>query len=908
MMQTAAEAGQGPRQSVAKPPSRDDERTTHSSLSASGRALKYADPRSLPSFPSSGLSPGGAAASAAASLGWFSHKPIETWKPDKTSSASAAAVLAKDYKIRPAWEPVMDGTGAKAAVLAVGSASTAYRHSSVKKSRHNSWGNSAAASAFTTSANKPVAPEPTTTLMTSHGSSAATQAFEANRIQSAKAASSPPPSPREKPLAAAKGAMSPSRLGVPQSRARSSSTPPEPYYVDAKRASVSALNGASIAHQAAMNKPPEIEDTGAIPITTMTRNMFTSHPPVKPEVDEQTTTERIHQSAVEMAKKMYQQQQLHRIEGSEDGNEGDAGTSANRFVNLQDAAYRQAQERLAKLQDEHEKNRRYQEYYTAEKPLRRRFTIMDRIRRRSASESDVEDRTRSDLVHQQMSLFTSRLDQVDEEKRERDREALLTAARRNVKASLQGMDEQHYFETGKVNPTILGDWQIRAQQAAQLRHDTRTEDCGRVDIGGGMFMDADEIDAIAARRVRPVLDDIHEKAEAERERLAAAKLEEEAKKAEAEREKDRERELKEIQKRAKEEDKQQEKARKQQEKLEEKQRRDEEKAAKAEQKRLAKEEKKKPKPPQAIVTDPQARESHPETQESRPQGQESPRENQESVHEFQDVHHEDPESRHEIQDVHHEDNEEQEREQEAETQSRREVVTPERTITPMQETTAVATAVAPPPPPSVATTAVTAPTATAAAAAADNAETSPRKSSSEAPTSPTARVRGWIKNRFSRGKSMSEQGEKKKSFIGGAALRDSAAGGSTASLGNRSSSIRDVTLAGRTGEETPVNHTAEIVREATPDVGLEAAPEIVPETAPEPIRETVPEPAPESIGRDSRGVSPVSARSARGSSGKASGRSNDIERFETPAAIRDSAPRHSNSPARDSRFREMMDH
>lgn len=520
-------------------------------MSASGR-LKYADPRSLPSYPSSGLSPGGAAASAAASLGWISHKPIETWKPDKTSSASAAAVLAKDYKIHPAWEPVMDGTGAKAAVLAVGSASTAYRHSSVKKSSHDSWGNTAAASAFTTSANRPASPEPTT-LTASHGSSAATQAFQANRLQSAKAASSPPPSPREKPLeplAAAKGAMSPSRLGVPASRARSYSTPPEPYYADAKRASVSALNGASIAHHAAMNKPPEIEDTGAIPITTMTRNMFTSHPPVKPEVDEQTTNERIHQSAVEMAKKMYQQQQLNRVDDSEDGTEGDAGPSANRFVNLQDAAYKQAQERLAKLQDEHEKNRRYHDYYTSEKPLRRRFTIMDRIRRRSASDSDMEDRTRSDLVHQQMSLFTSQLEQVDEEKRERDREALLIAARRNVKASLQGMDEQHYFETGKVNPTILGDWQIRAQQAAQLRHDTRTDDGGRVDIGGGMFMDADEIDAIAARRVRPVLDDIHEKAEAERERLASLKLEEEAKKAEAEREKDRERELKEIQKRA----------------------------------------------------------------------------------------------------------------------------------------------------------------------------------------------------------------------------------------------------------------------------------------------------------------------------------------------------------------------
>lgn len=520
-------------------------------MSTAGR-LKYADPRSLPSFPSAGLSPGGAAASAAASLGWFSHKEVETWKPDKTSSASAAAVLAKDYKISPIWEPVMDGTGTKAAVLAVGSASTAYRQSSVRKpSSRDSWGSSAATQAFNTNTNRPPAPEPVT-LTTSHGSSAATQAFHANQIQSAKAAaSSPPASPREKSLVAAKGAMSPSKLGKSRSRLRSYSSPQESLYADATKASVSALSGASIAHRAAMNRSPVVEDAGAIPVTTMTRNMFTSHPPVQPEVDEQTNNERIHQSAVEMAKKMYHQQQSRHEESQDDQDAGVGDSSATRYVDLQDAAFRQAQERLAKLQDEHEKNRRYHEYYGSDKPLRRRFTIMNKLRRRSASDSDMEDRARSDMIRQQMSLFSSRLDQVDEEKRDRDREALLAAARRNVKASLQGMDERVYFETGKVNSTILGDWQVRAQQAAQLRHDTRAEGDSRVDIGGGMFMDAEEIDAIAARRVRPVLDDIHERAEAERERIASVKLEKEANKAEEERERARERELKDLQKRAK---------------------------------------------------------------------------------------------------------------------------------------------------------------------------------------------------------------------------------------------------------------------------------------------------------------------------------------------------------------------
>ncbi|KAL7954200.1 hypothetical protein V8C34DRAFT_294946 [Trichoderma compactum] len=778
MMQTAAEAGEA-RPSVAKSPSRHHEPSSHNSpLSTAGR-LKYADPRSLPSFPSAGLSSGGAAASAAASLGWFSHKPVETWTPDKVSSASAAAVLAKDYKISPLWEPPMDGTGTKAAVLAVGSAGAAYRQSSIKKTSRDSWGSSAATQAFNTNTNRPD-PEPVT-LTTSHGSSAATQAFHASRVQSAKVAKSPPASPREKSLVAAKGAMSPSKQGTPRSRLRSYSSPQESPYPDAARASVSALNRASIAHRAAMNRPQVVEDAGAIPVTTMTRNMFTSHPPVQPEIDEQTNNERIHQSAVEMAKKMYRQQQS-RQEGSQDSQ--DAGeTSTNRYVDLQDAAYRQAQERLAKLQDEHEKNRRYHEYYGADKPLRRRFTIVNKLRRRSASDSDMEDRARSDMIRQQMTMFSSRLDQVDEEKRERDREALLTAARRNVKASLQGMDEKVYFETGKVNPTILGDWQTRAQQAAQLRHDTRPEGDGRVDIGGGIFMDADEIDAIAARRVRPVLDDIHEKAEAERERLASARMEVEANKAEVEREKARDRELKGLQKKAREEDKLQEKNRKQQERQEEKQKKEEEKTAKAEQKKLAKEEKRKSKA--------------------------------------------EPASGAYNQEIRREENEEQE----AETQSRRGSSVPEVTTPPPQS------------------------------AAVDNVD-SPQKKSPEGATSPTARVRGWIKNRFSRGKSVSEPGEKKKSFVGGAALRDSGPGGSTGSLGNRSSSMRDVTLAGRGGEEAA-------------------------ESNPQPVN------------RDSRGVSPVSS---------GSGRSSEFESFETPRVFMDQPPRQGNSPMRDSRFKEMMDH
>lgn len=68
------------------------------------------------------------------------------------------------------------------------------------------------------------------------------------------------------------------------------------------------------------------------------------------------------------------------------------------------------------------------------------------------------------------------------------------------------------------------------------------------------------------------------------------------------------------------------------------------------------------------------------------------------------------------------------------------------------------------------------------------------------PTSPTSKVKGWIKNRFSRGKSLSETGDKRRSFFGGAALRDAETNGSSVSLDHRANSMRDVALAGKAAE------------------------------------------------------------------------------------------------------------
>jgi len=77
------------------------------------------------------------------------------------------------------------------------------------------------------------------------------------------------------------------------------------------------------------------------------------------------------------------------------------------------------------------------------------------------------------------------------------------------------------------------------------------ENYGKVNIGGGKFINQSEVNLVAQRNVQPVLDEINEKAEVERERVAAAKLEQENQAKKSAELKARERENKEINKKLK---------------------------------------------------------------------------------------------------------------------------------------------------------------------------------------------------------------------------------------------------------------------------------------------------------------------------------------------------------------------
>ncbi|KAI0540995.1 hypothetical protein GGR58DRAFT_458669 [Xylaria digitata] len=414
---------------------------------------------------------------------------------------------------------------------------------------------------------------------TDDGVSAATQAFKSNRDNSRN--TKPGALEHHRSLVAAKGAV------ARRQRADSAPTPRESY-PDEANAAANALRAATRAHRPALSPVP-LEETGAVPYTTMNKLMFTSWPPVKPEVDEQKRTDVLHASAVAMAKKMYSQQQkmieaqkAHIDTSSSRGNlEVSSSISDDpqpaQLTTLQDAAYKQAQARLAKMQQENTQNSDLQEYYGT-KPLSTRFSVKGKLRKRSFSDGAVlEDQRRSEQIRKQMTLFSNRLSGVDEQKRQQDQDLLLAAAQRNVHERLKGMDEKIANETGMVPPPTLTQWELKARAVAQsraLQQDSRQQ--GKVDIGAGIHMDQEDINAIAARRIQPILDEINAKAELEHARQMELRLEMERKKEEQEVEKARQKEVQDMQKKFKQQEKQEAKAKK-----------EEEKVAKAEQKKLA---------------------------------------------------------------------------------------------------------------------------------------------------------------------------------------------------------------------------------------------------------------------------------------------------------------------------------
>lgn len=432
----------------------------------------------------------------------------------------------------PSWQPEASSSGAKAALLAHRDAG---KNEAWQPEASSPWGNSAATQAFKKYGAGTLSPQ------LDYGYTALG---------------------RKGSLMAATGAMSNGRK-----RAESSPLviPKLETYPDEHNASSNALRAATSAHR--QSSRGEISpEGGSSPYTNMPREMYTSHPPVAPEVQEKNRNDSLHASAVAMAQGMYKRQQKQ-LEADTNAQSQRAANAAHgrtdsissiggeaepmRFNNLQEAAHKLAQERLAKLHDEHAKNREYLDYYGNNKQPSR-LSIRGRTRRRASSDGKLyEDREQSDKIRSQMSIFTQNINQIDAKKQRQDREALLAAAQRNVTQKLHGMDEKVFADTGKVAPSLLNEWELKAHAAAQANSTSRMENYGKVNIGGGKFVDQAEVDLIAQRNVQPVLDKLNREAEAEHERQAGLKADQELQASKAAEKKQREKETKEINKKLK---------------------------------------------------------------------------------------------------------------------------------------------------------------------------------------------------------------------------------------------------------------------------------------------------------------------------------------------------------------------
>ncbi|KAG4034840.1 hypothetical protein MFRU_002g01900 [Monilinia fructicola] len=590
-------------------------------LSSAGAAasLKYAKPRDLPSYPSAGLNNSQSAAGAAASLGWQNQKTFEHWKPDPSASASAAAMLAKDYKMKPMWQPESSAHGAKAALLA----HKANKGVDLWQPEPTAWGNSAATQAMRKGNTLSPQLDHGHTAVGRQGSLlAATGAMASSR----KRASSTPskitrpetyPDEANASRNALKAAVSVHKsqngtrpntyhdganvsgnaLKAATSVHKSQNTVGQGAYPDEANASSNALKAAVSVHKSrTVRKPNTFEKgVGSVPFTTMPPEMYTSSPPVGQFDQElnkdQSREDVLKASAMAMAKKMYNQQQRQSHNAS-DAKSGAAAAHGHRrlsidsddeptpvsFNNLQERAQQLANDRISKMTTEDAQNREYRNYYGGGTPsLSSRLSIRGRTRRRASSFD--EDRHQSDKIRAQMNLFSTNISQVDEKKRQRDREALIAAAQRKVHQDLHTMDEQVFADTGKVAPSLLSEWELKAHQAAQAKSEARLENFGKVDIGGGKFVDQSVIDAAAAKKIQPVLDEMDNKVDAKRYREAELKLEEENRRRKSQEAKAREKESKEITKKLK-----------QQEKDEEKERKADEKAARKEHRKSTKSE------------------------------------------------------------------------------------------------------------------------------------------------------------------------------------------------------------------------------------------------------------------------------------------------------------------------------
>ncbi|KAJ5157523.1 uncharacterized protein N7482_008623 [Penicillium canariense] len=165
-------------------------------------------------------------------------------------------------------------------------------------------------------------------------------------------------------------------------------------------------------------------------------------------------------------------------------------------------------------------------------------------RKRTSSDADASqvDAEQSRHIRNQMFSLRTKLNKVDE-RRQRDRDLLMEAARRNVDATIHDMEMKVYADTGRAPPSIQKEWDEAARERAREEAESTEAEgaqANRVHIGSSRYIEMADVEAVARSRVQPALDDITDQAERRRAEELEARLdaEEEERRAAIERERE----------------------------------------------------------------------------------------------------------------------------------------------------------------------------------------------------------------------------------------------------------------------------------------------------------------------------------------------------------------------------------
>jgi hypothetical protein len=453
-------------------------------------------------------------ASAASALAHANQKPIEVWRPGRLTDAEKAAFHVKDFSPPeiplPSTQYSAEGLGA--AILAV-------REQRAMTSQ---------------AANQQTSPQ--------HDIS------RSGHIQ-------------DKARRAATGAYA--------ARQRADSAPSEP--VNAPDSNW-ALSAAGLSHRAQVeNEGPLAHLDNAMEASRITHaaktnaRLYTSSPPIASEVQERNRRNSLHAAALVMARDMYDitgptgeaQTMDPAVSAAQKGQSrlqarktvsGATGSAGQRALILQETAQKRAAEKLARMRDEHADMQQY--YGTAPQPQR---SLLSARRKRTSSDADSTqvDAEQSRQIRNQMFSLRNKLNKVDEQ-RQKDRDLLMEAARRNVDAQIHEMEMKVYAETGRAPPSIQKQWdeaaRERVRQEAEVAEAEETP-TNRVNIGTSRYMDMADVEAVARTRVQPALDEITDQAERRRAEELEARLDAEEQQRRAAIEREREASLSRAEKR-----------------------------------------------------------------------------------------------------------------------------------------------------------------------------------------------------------------------------------------------------------------------------------------------------------------------------------------------------------------------